>query len=104
MAKFIKAVHYSDKGAHDKIERVKICELKRNNNGKFVIENCKEESVQAIIVFIRLGNSVKTLVRKSRNLYYFGEDVHIVTSNGCSFIRTDRNNIAVDNLENVDEY
>lgn len=60
----------------------------------------KEYSKQSVIDFINDGNAVKTKYRRNYS-WVVGEDVHVVDNR---YIRTDKNNIKADNLENLPEY
>jgi hypothetical protein len=89
----ISAVRYSADGTH--IERVRVHEDLGDKVG-----SAKESSRTEVVENIKSGKSYITILKGQKG-WKKGQDVHIITVQNKEFIRTDKNQIASDNLENL---
>lgn len=90
----ISEVRYNTKGTH--IDQVKV--HKDNGNSIGVAEVWSREKV---VSKLEDNNSFVTILRNSDGKWTEGRKVEIVKVNGTKYIRTDKNNTAADNLENL---
>jgi len=89
----ISAVRYSADGTH--IEKVRVHEDKGDTVGS------PSESLRTEVVNnIKNGKTYVTIF-KEQDKWKKGQDVHIIKVGNEEFIRTDKNQIARDNLENL---
>ncbi len=58
-------------------------------------------SRERIVSLLDEGYKFVTILKNSRARWTKGEDVQIVKLNGIKYIRTDKNEVASDNLENL---
>ena len=58
-------------------------------------------SKEEVVSSIKNYNSFCTIYKNSAGNWTKGEDVHVVTVGYSTYLRTDRNNIAKDNLGNL---
>lgn len=57
-----------------------------------------------VVSTIESGKTFVTILRGSDNKWNKGQPVRIIKVNGVKYIRTDENNKAADNLENLPEF
>jgi len=50
------------------------------------------------------GKTFITITKSADNKWTKGQEVHIITVGGVKYIRTDKNQKAADNLENLPEF
>ena len=93
----ISAVKYDSD--HERIQSLKTHEDKGDTVGSIYTE-----SRSKVVSNIENGNSYCTILKTNDNKWKKGEDVHIVKVDDEKFIRTDRNEIKKDNLENLPEF
>jgi len=89
----ISAVRYSADETH--IERVRVHEDLGDKIG-----SAKESSRTEVVKNIKNGKTYVTIF-KGQNGWKKGQDVHIIQVGNEEFIRTDKNQKARDNLENL---
>lgn len=89
----ISAVRYSADGTH--IERVRVHEDLGDKVG-----SAKESLRTEVVRNIKSGKTYVTIF-KSQNEWNKGQDVHRIKVGNEEFIRTDKNQKARDNLENL---
>jgi hypothetical protein len=92
----ISAVRYDADETH--IERVKVHEDLGDKIG-----GGKDTEREIVVANIDNGKTYVT-IRKKEGKWNKGEDVHIVTVKGKKYIRTDKNAVTKDNLENLPTY
>jgi Protein of unknown function (DUF3892) len=84
--------------AHTHIDKVKVREDKGDTLGT------EEEWARTKVVSeIEKGTTFVTIL-KTDDKWKKGQDVHLVTVNNVKYIRTDKNQKASDNLENLPEF
>ena len=93
----ISAVRYDSQHTH--IEKIKVHEDKGDSIG-----DAKEWSREQVVSAIGLGITFVTILKISDVNWKKGQDVNIVTVNAVKYIRTDKNQEASDNLENLPEF
>jgi len=77
----------------------KLCTL----NGD-VLGQKKEYSKQQIISFIEKGSLIKTAYEKPSKNWTIGSIVYVIEIHGSKYLRTDKNKISEDNLDNLPKY
>ena len=93
VAYYIYAVHYKDNDKSTYIDEVRT-----------ESEYSGPKSRRTVVNDIESGKLVKTAVKQNDGKYYEGQQVNVINVNGSKYLRTDRNNIARDNLENLPTY
>lgn len=93
VAYYIYAVHYKDNDTSTYIDEVRT-----------ESEYSGPKTRGTVVSDIESGKLVKTAVKHSDGKYYEGQEVHVITVNGSKYLRTDKNNTAKDNLENLPTY
>jgi hypothetical protein len=93
----ISEVRYNQEKTH--IVRVKV----HVDNGE-TIGPPQEWMRGEVVTALERGKTFVTILKGSDGKWRKGQDVHIVTVNGVKYIRTDKNQRASDNLENLPEF
>jgi hypothetical protein len=93
----ISSVRYNDQRTH--IVKVKVHEDKGDSVG-----NAEEWLRTQVVSAIERGQTFVTILKGTDNKWKKGQDVHIVAVNKEKYIRTDQNQEASDNLENLPEF
>jgi hypothetical protein len=57
-----------------------------------------------VIDLLKQGKSFMTIFRNEEGKYRPGEGLHMASLNGVSYLRTDREHVKVDHLNNLPEY
>lgn len=68
------------------------------------IGNATEWSRTQVVSELDRGKTFVTILRNTKGKWRKGQDVHIITVNRVKYIRTDQNQKAADNLENLPEF
>lgn len=90
----ISAVQYDANETH--INKVKVKEDKGDKFG-----SASEWTRSQVVNAIETGTTFVTIIKNAESKWSKGADVHIVEVNKVQYIRTDRNQTASDNLENL---
>jgi hypothetical protein len=90
----ISEVRYNQEKTH--IVRVKVHVDKGDTIG-----SPQEWTRSEVVTALERGKTFVTILKGSDGKWRKGQDVHIVTVNGVKYIRTDKNQRASDNLENL---
>jgi hypothetical protein len=85
-------------------ERAYIIKVKVHIDNGDTVGNAKEWTRNEVASAIGEGKTFVTITQDSNNTWAKGQDVHIVLINNVKYIRTDKNNRASDNLENLPEF
>ncbi len=93
----ISRVGYNDQRTH--IVKVELYEDKGDSLG-----SAEVWSRDQVVSAIGRGKTFVTILRASDGNWMKGQEVHTVTVNGTKYIRTDQNQQASDNLENLPEF
>jgi hypothetical protein len=93
----ISGVKYNGKGTH--IDHVKI----HIDNGD-TIGTANVWSREKIVSQLEKNYSFVSIIKNNKGKWDFGAKVEIIKVNGLKYIRTDRNNIASDNLEDLPKF
>ena len=93
----ISEVRYNSKGTH--IEQVKV----HVDNGD-TMEPANVWTRENVISYLDKNYSFVTIIKKNNGNWGFGAKVEIITVNGSKYIRTNRNKIAMDNLEDLPKF
>lgn len=93
VAYYIYAVHYKDNDKNTYIDEVRTESIYSGPKSRWTV-----------VTDIENGKLIKTAVKHSDGKYYEGQDVHVITVNGSKYLRTDKNSVARDNLENLPTY
>jgi hypothetical protein len=93
----ISHVRYDDDQTH--IVKVKV----REDTGDKLV-NPKEWTREQVVSAIESGKTFVTILKGGDDKWQRGQDVHIITVDGVKYIRTDQNQEASDNLENLPEF
>lgn len=94
---WISAVRYDVN--HNHITRLRV---HPNNNNTVGSATAWDRNL--VVSQIESGQTFVTIWVGSNNQWQRGSDVEVVVVNGVKYLRTDRNNIAADNLENLPEF
>ena len=57
-----------------------------------------------VVTSIKSGKTFITILKGTDDKWKQGQDVHLVAVSGVEYIRSDKNNRAADNLENLPEF
>ena len=93
----ISKVRYND--AHTHIDKVK---LREDKGDGFGVE--EEWARTKVVSQIEGGTTFVTILETEDKKWKKGQEVHLVTVNKVKYIRTDQNQKASDNLENLPEF
>lgn len=94
----ISSVRYNDERSH--IVKVKVHEDKGDSFG-----SAEEWSRNQVVSAMERGKTFVTILKEGTDgKWRKGQDVHIITVKGVKYIRTDKNQTASDNLENLPEF
>lgn len=93
----ISSVRYNDERSH--IVKVKVHEDKGDRFG-----SAEEWSRHQVVSAMEGGKTFVTILKGTDDKWKKGQDVHIITVKGVKYIRTDKNQRASDNLENLPEF
>ncbi len=93
----ISSVRYNSERTH--IIKVKVHEDKGDSIG-----NAQEWSRAQVVSAVERGQTFVTILHDAGDKWKKGQNVHIVTVNGVRYLRTDQNQKASDNLENLPEF
>jgi len=93
----ISSIRYNEQRTH--IVKVKVHEDKGDTIG-----NAEEWLRSQVVSAIDRNKTFVTILKGNESKWSKGQDVHIVTVNGEKYIRTDKNQKASDNLENLPEF
>jgi len=93
----ISAVRYSADETH--IETVRV----RKDLGESV-GTAKECSRSDVVKNIKSGLTYLTILKSEKGKWRKGQEVHTIKVGNEEFVRTDKNSVAKDNLENLPEF
>jgi len=93
----ISAVRYNTEHTHIINVRVHV------DNGD-TMGSAKEWIRNEVVSAIDKDQTFITIMKDSNGNWAKGQDVHIVSINDVNYIRSDKNNLASDNLENLTEF
>lgn len=93
----ISRVHYNK-------EHTNIVEVKRRKDSGESLGNEEPRSRQDVVNDLKSGVTYVTIIETSPNNWKKGKEVGIVKVQGVEYIRTDKNETASDNLEELPEY
>lgn len=93
----ISMVRYNDERTH--IVKVQVREDKGDTLG-----SAEEWLRTQVVSALERGKTFVTILQSADGKWRKGQDVHIVIVKGVKYIRTDQNQKASDNLENLPEF
>lgn len=85
-------------------QRTHIVKVKVHLDNGDTIGAAEEWSRSQVVSSIEQGKTFTTILKGTDGRWKKGQDVHIVTVKGAKYIRTDQNQTAADNLENLPEF
>lgn len=93
----ISAVKYNNKGTHIEYAKVHI------DNGD-TIGTANVWTRETVVSQLEKNYSFVTIIKNKDDKWDLGAKVEIIKVNGLKYIRTDRNNFASDNLEDLPKF
>lgn len=82
-------------------DETRIVKVERREVHSDHLSSASEKSREQIVSSIEAGNDYTTARKNDQDKWELGEEIHPVDVNGETFIRTDQNETAEDNLENL---